>query len=566
MHHEHKDDHHRFWLFDMPFISTPTKTVYYTGRVRPGGEPPSSTTVSVTSTTDFVLGVDTCGFTTASTITCGFGSECTNVGNFRGCCTPGTGDCASTIYTACINYGEAPDAGQCGLHTLCCSEANPYCFTYAFKTEGEPGATFTHVECDPSPGFGEMFPFPPELITMTSGSPATIATSSSSDTSSHSSVSVGAIVGAAVGGVLFIILVIVAAALVFRRRRRQTAIRDTAAAPPPPDKTPHSSTDASPTTEKDQAQAQAAAAAIAAAGGKQRRRSFLRPLSAIREQPPHAPFPPRTSSRSRRHLSADSATDPRQSFGPEWPLGPGSRNPLGAHPVDADLRKRLSDSRLGAGTRLGGADEELLLLRQQQQQQQQQQSRFGPAPTLLSPSPPPPPPGTRPAPPFPAPRPRKTSGGRTDYSPTSMTALMQSPRLSHVPVSPIERVAFGDGAERRVSRLLGRLNAITVANAHSNVNTDAGAGATTLASTAEPEPVSPIGSDEGGEGGVQDVQRLSYVSAPSVPGERDLDLGDVVSPVSPRLVESDGEDGEADVTVSPLESRRGTPAPYVAGK
>ncbi|KAK6954227.1 hypothetical protein Daesc_004193 [Daldinia eschscholtzii] len=63
---ESKDDYHRPWQLDMPLISTQTNTLN-TYMVRPGGQPASLTAANVPGTTDFVLGVDTCGFTTAST-------------------------------------------------------------------------------------------------------------------------------------------------------------------------------------------------------------------------------------------------------------------------------------------------------------------------------------------------------------------------------------------------------------------------------------------------------------------------------------------------------------------
>lgn len=63
---EFDDDYHQLWQSDMPLISIPTQTFNPYG-VRPGGQPASLTAVSVPGTTDFVLGVDTCGFTTAST-------------------------------------------------------------------------------------------------------------------------------------------------------------------------------------------------------------------------------------------------------------------------------------------------------------------------------------------------------------------------------------------------------------------------------------------------------------------------------------------------------------------
>ncbi|KAI0842266.1 hypothetical protein F5Y06DRAFT_307036 [Hypoxylon sp. FL0890] len=507
---EPKDDHHEPRQLDMPHISIPTETVR-THVVLPNEQPPSVTT-SFPGTSGFLLGIDTCGFTTSSTR------------DHRGCCLPGDYDCVSTIYTDCIDYGEAPNAGACGPHTLCCSDSKPYCFTYAFSTDNDPGATFTYVECNPSDGVGEMFPFPPELMTMSSATDTSSSSTSSSQTSSsHSSSPTGAIIGGVVGGVAFIILVIVAVALIFRYRhhRQQTTIR--AAGISGPMQTPQSSSDISPSAEKEQAQAVAIAAA--AQNGKANHRSFLRPLSLIREHPSPIPVVPIASAASSpsparyKHKSAADAAPARQSFGPNWPLGPepGS-NPLGAHPIDANLKKRLSDSRLGArGLALGSSSSG-------------NNEKPPRVPVLHLP-----PPGTR--------RPPPKSPNSSGSTPTSAEAGLRSPKVDWVPVSPILGVAFGEGGKDRDGegkrRSVGRGGDGLGGPGDGAVGMDMGA-----------DPVSPIESDE--EGVEEDMQRLSYVSAPSGYNAGD----DLVSPVSPREVESDGED--ENVTVSPLESRRGS--------
>ncbi|OTB08682.1 hypothetical protein M426DRAFT_262152 [Hypoxylon sp. CI-4A] len=559
---EHKDDQ-QYRRLDMPLISFPTETIR-THAVRPNEQPPSVTMTSSSGVSDFRLGIDTCGFTTSSTITCGFGSECTNVGDYRGCCSAGSDDCISTIYTDCINYGDSPDNGECGDHTLCCPYKSPYCFTYAFTTAKDPDATFTFVECNPTNGFGEMFPFPPELTMKPENSATDSPTPTPTPTSSHSSVSPGAIAGVAIGGAVFLILVIVAAILLirYRRRQNQAAIRAAASIPPggPMVATPHSSTEISPTAEKQQAQAVAAAAAAAARDRKTIRRSLLRPLSMIREQQTPTPTPP--SPPARKHKSAAPATtttggggSSRLSFGPNWPLGPASSsNPLGAHPVDANLKKRLSDSRVG--TR--GFEMEM-----------SNASSFGSgsgssAETLrVPPVFQPPPPGTRPAgvrPAFPPPRKKSHSTSTVGSSPppsAGSRGALQSPAVKYVPVSPIEARV---GVQRS-----GSLNSIGVGGN--------GSGAASMAANLskslpmvppaepEPEPVSPIESDEeeeeGEEGREADLQRFSYVSAPSAHGAGD----DLVSPVTPYPADEDeDEEGEADgsMTVSPLESPRGS--------
>ncbi|OTA64711.1 hypothetical protein K449DRAFT_421280 [Hypoxylon sp. EC38] len=545
---ENKDDYHEPRKPVMPYISVPTETIS-AHDVLPNQQPPSVTTTSFPGTSSFLLGIDTCGFTTSSTR------------SNRGCCLPGDYDCVSTIYTECIDYGEAPNAGACGAHTLCCeineaikltilaphsSDSNPYCFTYAYSTDKDPGATFTYVECNPSDGYGEMFPFPPELAAMTTsttdaGPPSTSQPQASS---SHSSSSMGGIIGGVIGGVVFIVFIIVAVALLFRYRQRgrHAATIRASHISAPTLQTPHSSTDISPAAEKEQAQAVAAAAA---ANKRANRRSFLRPLSLIREHPasPDSSSPSSPPRARYKHKSAADAAPARQSFGPNWPLGPDpGSNPLGAHPIDANLKKRLSDSRLGARglatatataiaigsgvpTNTGGGG-----------------AVAGNGKPLRVPVLRLPPPGTK----RPPPKSPRSSGG----TPTSAWAALQSPRLDWVPVSPILGVAFGDedgngnGNRNRKSVTWGDED---VGPRRDDVATGTGTGVDTL--DTEREPVSPIGSDEEVE---EDLQRSSYVSAPSAYSA----LDGLVSPVSPRGVGGGGDDG--DVTVSPLESRRGS--------
>ncbi|OTA85654.1 hypothetical protein M434DRAFT_16088 [Hypoxylon sp. CO27-5] len=538
---ENKDDHHEPRKPVMPYISVPTETIS-AHDVLPSQQPPSVTTTSFPGTSSFLLGIDTCGFTTSSTR------------SNRGCCLPGDYDCVSTIYTECIDYGEAPNAGACGAHTLCCSDSKPYCFTYAYSTDKDPGATFTYVECNPSDGYGEMFPFPPELAAATTSATDTSSPSTSQPqtSSSHSSSSMGGIIGGVIGGVVFIVFIIVAVALLFRYRQRgrHAATIRASRISAPTLQTPHSSTDISPAAEKEQAQAVAAAAA---ANKRANRRSFLRPLSLIREHPsPTDSSSPSSPPRARyKHKSAADAAPARQSFGPNWPLGPDpGSNPLGAHPIDANLKKRLSDSRLGArglatataivigggvptnaaggGNNSGGG------------------ATAGNGRPLRVPVLRLPPPGTK----RPPPKSPRSSGG----TPTSAWAALQSPRLDWVPVSPILGVAFGDGGGN------GNGKSVTwddeeVGPRRDDVAISTGTGAGTGTGTGagavntEREPVSPIGSDEEVE---EDLQRSSYVSAPSAYSA----LDGLVSPVSPHEVEGDGDDG--DVTVSPLESRRGS--------
>ena len=66
MHYEPKYDKFHSGPFVMPFLSIPTGMTR-PHAVRPDEQPPSTTTMEASSSTDFVLGIDTCGFTTSST-------------------------------------------------------------------------------------------------------------------------------------------------------------------------------------------------------------------------------------------------------------------------------------------------------------------------------------------------------------------------------------------------------------------------------------------------------------------------------------------------------------------
>lgn len=348
---------------------------------------------------------------------------------------------------------------------------------------------------------------------MTSEASSSESSSSAPETdgdSSSDSTPTGAIVGAVIGAVAFIILVIVAAVLIFRRRRRQVALRARAASSGHT-KATHTPADASPATEKKQAQE-----VMAASNRKTGRRSLLRPLSMIREQP--SPVPPAITASSvpirEKHKSAAVPAAARQSFGPNWPLG-SNHNPLGAHPVDAALKKRLSDSRIGAAIQSRGLDNN------NGSGSRETQPRV---PILQFP---PPPPGTRKVPPFPPAKSSRDSGS-ANSTPTSATTMLKSPRLSFVPVSPIETVAFGGDAGKRVDRL----------TSGTYEDNPTAAPAVRPGSTVVTEPVSPIESDGGGEV-EDDMQRLSYVSVPNAPGERDRQL---VSPVSLDEIEGGKEE------------------------
>ncbi|RYO90942.1 hypothetical protein DL764_008352 [Monosporascus ibericus] len=493
----------------------------------------------------FQLGISTCGFTSSSTITCSFGSECTDVGSYRGCCVAGAADCVSTIYTTCLGYEDAVVyGGNCGSHTLCCPAATPSCFSYFVLSTAEdrPDATLTHVECHESAGYGEMFPYPPELTTKTTAysSPAKTSDAEPTDDSDSSSPT-GAIVGAALGVVALLCLAGRAAFLIVRQRRRrrhrlrqraELEITAAAAALPPRD--------------RDGDGHNRGAAALGGTTGRN-----LRPLSTIHEQlspglgggmtgtaaasSPLTPNTPSSSSSSSREKRKSAG----RGYGPQWPLGSG--NPLAAHPVN--LEERLSDPR----------------------------NSIGSAPQIQLP---PPPPGPRLAPLPPPPKSQRTPSSSQPHTPTSISAGLQSPRLSYVPVSPID-AAFRDDAEATTTARPEDFegSGSGAATGLAAVGVAIGRGPSTRSARASlsrgvvsipqqhqqkhqhqhHEPVSPMGTDDGDDAGGS--KRLSFVSIPSVRGDGDPDL---VSPVSPedRLLSSDG--GVSPATVSPIESRRGS--------
>ncbi|KAI5866452.1 hypothetical protein GGS23DRAFT_593200 [Durotheca rogersii] len=388
----------------MPLIRTPIQTAH-PHEARAGERPPATTPASAPGTADFVLGVDTCGYTSSSTISCDFGYECTNVGRYRGCCLPGIEGCVATIYTTCADYGVIPNLEQCGPHTLCCPSTSPYCFSYAFLTEDQQGATFSYVECQTSHGFGEMFPYPLGLVTATGASDTAAETSSSPSASSSSHAAPGgAIAGAVVGVVAFVCLAVAGAVLFFRYRGRR---RGAAAAAPAAAKLSPPADDVAPR----------AAAAASRPRVRTAHRSLLRPLSAIYEQPSPtyaAPVAARRARRGEPAAAAAAAARSQNHHRPSWPLASAS-NPLAVHPVDAETVKRLS---LISSQPAGGSD------------------RWAPrAPALQVPTPP--------------------ASSSASSTPTSATAILRD-AASRLPRPASEHrvppgAAFGEGPAEPVS-------------------------------------------------------------------------------------------------------------------
>ncbi|KAI5921716.1 hypothetical protein F4810DRAFT_330809 [Camillea tinctor] len=538
---EVKKNRNRPRQLNMPLLSTPTRTVH--SHITGSGKAPAITSAIRPASTEFALGADTCGYTSGSTITCDAGYECTNVGTYRGCCDQGGSDCASTIHTSCIDYGQVANSAQCGPHTLCCPWSAASCFSYAFTTDAEPDATFTYVQCQESRGFGEMYPEPLDLSLTADGpsrlssGPLTSLTVQPDNHPSSRSTSAGAIAGAVCGAIAFICLVIAAAYILMHRRRQQKGRRHGAMA--------------TVSTEPSRLKGDPPEAAVADGAGPGA--GNQRTLSTIHENRSSAGPPLREKRKS---------SFPRiQSLNPGWPLG-ANGNPLASHPVD--LEKRLSRN-----TPSGDKPEGPRPPSQQIPREQQQQG----VPILKVPTPPP---GTRLAPPPPPPKSPRNS---TSDSPTSTGAKLKSPRLTYVPVSPIE-AAFDDEMSKRKSwyddssethgssstrnsysgsmaaprALTPRAPALSLQGLSNTSATDFAA----VGAAADPEPVSPVSPLDGdGEDEDIDTKRISFISAPSAPGEGDREMDELVSPISPNEPGS-GDGRESPETVSPMESRQGS--------
>ncbi|KAK8050476.1 hypothetical protein PG994_012206 [Apiospora phragmitis] len=433
----------------------------------------------------FILGIDTCGFTSESTC------YCTNIGDARGCCTGSPADCSASIWTTCRGYTEGGD-GYCGAYTLCCAAALPACITYYFTTKSEPGETLTNVGCGTSAMYGQMYPLPPELMPTTSDedhrsatdlSVNPIETSGSESEKAQPTNPTGAIVGAIVGGVLLVALAILACVLLAKRRRRrqeqQQISKELISGPT-------DFTNVAPTT---------GAPEKSGGGVANSLRTRLR-LSTIHEH--NGPLP--ASPMLARYKSA------RRSYGPDWPLG--SADLLESHPVavpavpaaaananNVDLEKRLSEPRRGSAPQL-------------------QISAF---------------PATRLAPAQP---PKSPPGGASP-----------SQQQQHMPAAP-----SSPGVEKRVSDIDGAAAAAaTTGTADSNSSYRNSSRPPKISqirtstklpprnSAQQDEPVSPIEQspvEGGGRGG--DPKRLSLVSAPSFRDSRFIGTADdLVSPVSP---------------------------------
>ncbi|KAI0404891.1 hypothetical protein F4802DRAFT_615291 [Xylaria palmicola] len=213
----HDEAHEERQQSTMPYLTTPTRTANV-HEARSRRSEPTAITIAVgePAPEPFILGTDTCGFITGSTY------------SYRGCCAAGALDCTATIYTGCLDYQDMPNAAMCGPQTLCCPWSRAYCVTHGFMTEGQPGATFTHVRCAESPVAGDLYPYPPEGITTIADSTTdsissipTVEPSASGGSSSSKPVSPGTIAAAAVGGAVFVLLAILGILFYIIKKRRQ---------------------------------------------------------------------------------------------------------------------------------------------------------------------------------------------------------------------------------------------------------------------------------------------------------------------------------------------------------
>lgn len=369
-----------------------------------------------------------------------------------------------------------------------------YCATYGYSTDEQPGATFTHIECAETPGFGEMYPYPPELSTVSQvsctenvsstlavepigGTPPSINSSSSS--SSAASLHKGAIIGATLGSVAFGAFLILGVFLFSRRRRRrreELRIQNTIKASISPPSTGTVLADDKAST------------------------LHTRPLSTIHEQKASSP-----SSVSAANKRTPTPTAPRpHSYGQNWPLGAEAppispRNPLSSHPVVFSHEKCPTRS----------------------QSARSHSSRYAKnvVPKLRMPTPPSTTTTLSPAP-------LKKPEGRGSLAGAIGLAL-QSPRTSYIPPPTIDTTF-----EEEVSRTLGSINGREPNLLH-------------LPSSAASAP--PTTTSVNSTTGAGALEGKSHKSV------HDPDDG-LVSPISPTDVDGSG----SPMAVSPLESRRGS--------
>ncbi|KAF3012585.1 Wiskott-Aldrich syndrome protein 1 [Neopestalotiopsis sp. 37M] len=485
------------------------------------------------NTDDFIMGPDTCGFTSGTTITCTNPSDyCQNIGNYRGCCEGAIDQCSATVYTTCQEGLD--NAYQ--AHVLYCTGGSPACMTHYFTTDDSPGSTYTNVACGTSDVFGQLYPYPPELMPTTSAAAhprnTTTPSSSGNDASDKSSVSTGAIVGAIVGAIILVILLIISTVLIARRKKLQAHLNTSAAAAAMGG---GGNRKGSLMSDKNNNPDALPAMPMSSSGGSSdaaeaERRRRLR-LSTIPEA--LSPTSPTAAASSRRASailgSRFNRKSARRSYGPDWPLG--SADPLESHPMPPppppppstqqtpDPEKRMGDDEQSQTTAARGPPSSPPPLQGQAPRS---------IPTLNLPTTQSPPGGAASVPqlevePVSPVDDDTQSVHISPITPDSTRVMLTSPRLSYHPVSPMD-AAFNDEVERRVSRL---------------------EGAGPAADRSE-EPVSPIDDDDDYNGGAHPLDnRLSLISVPTR-REGAVNLDEIVSPVSP----DDEEDKTAAAAVT----------------
>lgn len=409
--------------------------------------------------------------------------------------------------------------------------------THYYTTEDIPGHTYTNVACGTSDLFGQLFPYPPELMPTTSAQPIHSTTLSSDNDSTESEsrpVPTGAIVGAIVAAIILVIFLITATVCFARRKRSQAHLNTSAA---------KAAAHGGSNRKRGVKPVDALPAVVTSTGGgnneaaEVERKRRLR-LSTIPEVlSPTSPTGGGSGNMSRKFKSKSA----RRSYGPDWPLG--SADPLESHPMPLPPPPPPPSAQ-------NTPDPEKSAAAGEQPQTPQTPRRSIPTLNLFAASPT-------------AKSHKRTGSASTTadggdnlkvspITPDSARVMLQSPRLSYHPVSPMD-AAFNDEVERRVSRL-------------------EGAGPADENRSGE---VSPIDDDDDDVDARHPLDnRLSLISVPTV-SEDGARLDDIVSPVSPQEEEHEEEkkaEEEEDVqkkedeveeagdvspmSVSPIESRR----------
>lgn len=415
--------------------------------------------------------------------------------------------------------------------------------THYYTTEDIPGHTYTNVACGTSDLFGQLFPYPPELMPTTSAQPINSTTLSSDSDSTESEsrpVPTGAIVGAIVAAIILVIFLITATVCFARRKRSQAHLNTSAAKAAAHGGSSRKGgvkpVDALPAVVPSGSGGNSEAAEV-----ERKRRLRLSTIPEVLS--PTSPTGGGTGNAMFRKSKSKSA---RRSYGPDWPLG--SADPLESHPMPLPppppppSAQNTPDPEKSAAA--GG----------EQPQTPQTPRRSIPTLNLFAASPT-------------AKSHKRTASASTTadggdnlkvspITPDSARVMLQSPRLSYHPVSPMD-AAFNDEVERRVSRLEG-----------------AGPTADTNEQNNRSGEVSPIDDDDDDVDARHPLDnRLSLISVPTV-SEDGARLDDIVSPVSPQEEEHEEKkaEEEEDVTkkedeveeagdvspmsVSPIESRR----------